>query len=221
MKNAALVTAITLGLAAASAGDAAASDRSSHERVKASAIKKDGAVVGLRLKLTLRPVDAARPVVRIGIGPNDSAKYDYSTFREQASDPKKGYLLHQFQEITLDAKEIGQGKAKEITLEVMYADAPQLAKWDAKKPVEVISAWGDKSSSVYWHVWGMQGWSPDKASVFKLPAAKKVSAPRKAARRVASALQSRTARRFTAARRATARAMTARRTALRTRFRGR
>ena len=63
MKNAALVTAITLGLAAA-AGDAAASDRSSHERVKASAIKKDGAVVGLRLKLTLRPVDAARPIVR-------------------------------------------------------------------------------------------------------------------------------------------------------------
>ena len=171
MKNAALVTAIALGLAAASAGDAAASDRSSHERVKASAIKKDGAVVGLRLKLTLRPVDAARPIVRIGIGPNDSAKYDYSTFREQASDPKKGYLLHQFQEISLDAKEIGQGKAKEITLEVMYADAPQLAKWDAKKPVEVITAWGDKTSSVYWHVWGMQGWSPDKASVFKLPAA--------------------------------------------------
>jgi hypothetical protein len=220
VKNAALVTAITLGLAAA-AGDAAASDRSSHERVKASAIKKDGAVVGLRLKLTLRPVDAARPIVRIGIGPNDSAKYDYSTFREQASDPKKGYLLHQFQEIALDAKEIGQGKAKEVTLEVMYADAPELAKWDAKKPVEVITAWGDKTSSVYWHVWGMQGWSPDKASVFKLPAAKKASAPRKAARRVASALRNRTARKLTTARRATARAMTARRTALRTRFRGR
>ncbi len=221
MKNAALVTAITLGLAAASAGDVAASDRSSHERVKASAIKKDGAVVGLRLKLTLRPVDAARPIVRIGIGPNDSAKYDYSTFREQASDPKKGYLLHQFQEIALDAKEIGQGKAKEITLEVMYADAPQLAKWDAKKPVEVITAWGDKTSSVYWHVWGMQGWSPDKASVFKLPAAKKVSAPRKAARRVTSTLRTRATRKLTSARRTTARAMTARRTALRTRFRGR
>lgn len=221
MKNAALVTAITLGLAAASAVDVAASDRSSHERVKASAIKKDGAVVGLRLKLTLRPVDAARPIVRIGIGPNDSAKYDYSTFREQASDPKKGYLLHQFQEIALDAKEIGQGKAKEITLEVMYADAPQLAKWDAKKPVEVITAWGDKTSSVYWHVWGMQGWSPDKASVFKLPAAKKVSAPRKAARRVTSTLRTRATRKLTSARRTTARAMTARRTALRTRFRGR
>ena len=221
MKNAGLVTAITLGLAAASAGDVAASDRSSHERVKASAIKKDGAVVGLRLKLTLRPVDAARPIVRIGIGPNDSAKYDYSTFREQASDPKKGYLLHQFQEIALDAKEIGQGKAKEITLEVMYADAPQLAKWDAKKPVEVITAWGDKTSSVYWHVWGMQGWSPDKASVFKLPAAKKVSAPRKAARRVTSTLRTRATRKLTSARRTTARAMTARRTALRTRFRGR
>ncbi len=222
MKNtAALVTAITLGLAAAAARDVAASDRSSHERVKATAIKKNGEVVGLRLKLTLRPVDAARPIVRIGIGPNDSTKYDYATFREQASDTKKGYLLHQWPEIPLDAKEIGQGKAKEVTLEVMYADAPQLARWDAKKPVEVISAWSDKGASVYWHVWGMQGWNPDKASVFKLPAAKKVSAPRKAAARRVAALRTSAARKLTTARRATARALTARRTALRTRFRGR
>lgn len=217
---AALVTALGLLLAVR---DAAASDRSSHERVKATAIKKDGEVVGLRIKLTLRPVDSARPVVRIGIGPNDAAKYDYSTFREQASDPKKGYLLHQWPEITLDPKEIGQGKAKEVTFEVLYADAPALAGWDAKKPVEVISAWSDKTASVYWHVWGMQGWNPDKASVFKLPAAGKKAgkSPRKAVRRVAAALRGGTARKLTSARRATARAITARTSALRTRFRGR
>jgi len=226
VKTAAITLGLSLALAAALAGDAAANDRSSHERVKPTEIKKNGEVVGLRIKLTLRPVDDARPIVRIGIGPNDPAKYDYSTFREQASDPKKGYLLHQFPEIELTKAEIGQGKAKQITLEVMYADAPELAKWDVTKDVELISAWGDKTSSVYWHVWGMQSWNADKASVFKLPAAgKKVSAPRKAARRVAM-LRTSVARKLTA-RRTTARKLTARRTAarkftaLRTRFRGR
>lgn len=217
MKTAAVTTALSLLLAVAAARDAAAyNDRSSHERVKATAIKKDGAVVGLRLKLTLRPVDDARPVVRIGIGPNDQSKYDYATFRDQASDPRKGYLLHQWPEIALDKKEIGQGKAKEVTLEVMYADAPELAKWDASKPVEVISAWSDKTASVYWHVWGMQGWSPDKASVFKLPAAKKTAgkSPKKAVRRLATTA----ARKLTSARRATARALSARRSLLRGRF---
>jgi hypothetical protein len=207
---------------AALARDAAAQDRSSHERVKVTAIKEKGEVVGLRMKLTLRPVDSARPVVRIGIGPNDATKYDYATFRDQASDPKKGYLLHQFQEITLDAKEIGPGKAKPITLEVRYADVPALATWDPAKPLEVISAWSDSKASVYWHVWGMQSWSADKASVFKLPAAKKktASAPKKAARKVAM-LRRTAARKLTTVRRTTARALTARRTALRTRFRAR
>lgn len=217
MKTAALTIALSVALAAA-AGDAAAFDRSSHERVKATGIVKDGAVVGLRLKLTLRAVDDSRPVVRIGIGPNDQAKYDYATFREQASDPKKGYLLHQWPEIELAKADIGQGKAKEITLEVMYADAPELARWDPKKPVEVISAWGDKSASVYWHVWGMQGWNPDKASVFKLPAARKkaVRTPKKAARQIAN-LRTSAVRKLAVARR-----FTARRTAsLRTRFRAR
>jgi hypothetical protein len=217
VKTAALVVALSIALAAA-AGDAAAFDRSSHERVKATAIKKDGAVIGLRLKLTLRAVDDTRPVVRIGIGPNDSAKYDSSTFREQASDPKKGYLLHQWPEIELSKGELGQGKAKEITLEVMYADAPDLARWDATKPVEVISAWSDKTASVYWHVWGMQGWNPDKASIFKLPAAKTRAArvPKKAARRIAM-VRTGAVRKLAAARRFTAR----RTAALRTRFRAR
>jgi hypothetical protein len=220
VKTAAITTALALLLAAAGAREAAAqSDRSSHERVKASAIKKNGEVVGLRLKLTLRPVDDARPVVRIGLGPNDPAKYDYATFRDQASDPTKGYLLHQFPEITLDKKEIGQGKAKEITLEVMYADAPELAKWDPAKEVEVISAWSDKTASVYWHVWGMQGWTADKASLFKLPAAKKTAGkPAKKAVRRLAALRTSAARKLTTARRATARALTARRPVLRTRF---
>ncbi len=219
MKTAA---AIAIIVTAALARDAAAQDRSSHERVKVSAIKENGEVVGLRMKLTLRPVDSARPVVRIGIGPNDSTKYDYATFRDQASDMKKGYLLHQFQEITLDAKEIGPGKAKPIELEVRYADVPALAKWDPAKPLEVISAWSDAKASVYWHVWGMQSWSADKASVFKLPAARKktASTPKKAARRVAM-LRRTAARKLTSVRRTTARALTARRTALRTRFRGR
>ena len=221
MKTAVITTALSIALAAALAGDAAASDRSSHERVKATEIKKNGEVIGLRIKLTLRPVDDARPVVRIGIGPNDPAKYDFATFREQASDLKKGYLLHQFTEIELSKAEIGQGKAKPITLEVMYADAPGLAKWDVKKDVELISAWGDKTSSVYWHVWGMQSWTADKASLFKLPAAgKKASAPRKAARRIA-ALRTGAVRKLTTARKLTARKLTARRTTLRTRFRAR
>ena len=221
MKTAAIATALSIALSIAAAGDVAASDRSSHERVKASEIVKNGEVVGLRIKLTLRPVDDARPVVRIGIGPNDPAKYDYATFREQAADPKKGYLLHQFPEIELTKAEIGQGKAKAITLEVMFADAPELAKWDPSKQVELISAWGDKTASVYWHVWGMQSWTADKASLFKLPAAgKKARAPRTAARRIA-ALRTSAARKLTTARRATARKLTARRTALRTRFRAR
>lgn len=213
----ALVIVSVFSLLVVAAGGADASDRSSHERVKATAISKDGEVVGLRIKLTLRPVDSNRPVVRIGIGPNDSAKYNYSTFREQASDPKNGYLLHQWPEITLDAKDIGQGKAKPITLEVMYADVPALAKWDVKKPVELISAWGDATSGVYWHVWGMQGWNPDKASVFKLPSKKKATVRKKAAAgaaRLRSAVRKLTPRKLS-------RRLTARRTAMRGRLRAR
>jgi hypothetical protein len=218
VKTAAAIAVIAIGLGFAR--EAAAFDRSSHERIKISAIKKGTEVIGLRMKLTLRPVDESRPVVRIGIGPNDPSKYDYAAFREQASDPKKGYLLHQWPEITIDKKDIGQGKAKEVTLEVLYADAPELAKWDPAKEVEIISAWSDAKASVYWHVWGMQSWNPDKASVRKLPARKTAKAPRKAARRVA-ALGRTAARRFTTARRAAARTLTARRTALRTRVRSR
>ncbi len=221
MKTAAAVI-LALAVSAAFAREAAAQDRSSHERVKVTAIKKAGEVIGLRMKLTLRPVDDTRPVVRIGIGPNDASKYDYATFRDQASDASKGYLLHQWPEITLDAKAIGRGKAKPIELEVLYADNPALARWDATKPLEVISAWSDSKASVYWHVWGMQSWSADKASVFKLPAARKkaASTPKKAARRVAMLGRS-AARKVTSARRTTARAFKARRTALRTRFRSR
>jgi hypothetical protein len=43
-----------------------------------------------------RPVDDARPIVRIGIGPERPGQVRLLHLPRSASDPKKGYLLHQF-----------------------------------------------------------------------------------------------------------------------------
>jgi hypothetical protein len=82
------------------AGDAGAG-QSFHERVSASPITKDGEVVGLRLKLTLRPLEYQRDHVRIGLGPK-AATYD-ANYRALASDASQGYLLHQWPTIATTA----------------------------------------------------------------------------------------------------------------------
>ncbi len=136
-----------------------------HEKIEAKPIKKDGQVVGLRLTLTLRPDSSGgHDKVRVGLGPMKkpaNAPYDWQ--RKAASDPKDGYLLHQFPEIKIDA---AKDKAKEVTLEVLYADVPGLAPGTE---VEVVSAWNGKSNPTYWHVWGMQEITRDAKMVIKLP----------------------------------------------------
>ena len=152
-----LPTLMLVGLA----GRADAQSRSSHERIKATAIKRQGATVGLRLKMTLRPT-GDHTNVRIGLGPGDTTYAN--DYRDQAADPGKGYLLHQFAEIT----DLKPGEPKEVTLEVMYKDAPKLTP--GQKGIEVISAWNNKDhNSSYWHVWGMQKAQVDASSVIDLP----------------------------------------------------
>ena len=174
MKRALALPLLLLGLVVHSA---AADAQSFHEKVTASQIKKGGQVVGLRLKLTLRPENGStQDKVRVGLGPMTPkpAGADYDWHRPMASDMSKGYLLHQWPEISIDpAKE----KAKEVTLEVLYADVPGL------KPgteVEVISTWNAPNNRSYWHVWGIQSVYADKGSVIKLPEAKAPAAAKEA-----------------------------------------
>ena len=189
MKIALALPVLALGLLAA-APDADAV--SAHERVEAKPITKGGEVVGLRLKLTLRPDGSGYDKVRIGIGPNNGTRP--SDHRGAASDPGKGYLLHQFPEVT----GVEANKPKEVTVEVLYKDAPNL------KPgadVEVITAWSGPHNPGYFHVYGMQSVQRDAASVIKLPQPK-AGAGSEASQ--ASNSRARAARRFSGARKKTA-----------------
>lgn len=151
-----------------------------HEKVEVKAIEG-----GLQLTLTLRPNEySGHTKVRIGLGPmnwqRDNRNYD--SHRKAASDPKAGYLLYQFPEIK--NLKPGKEKAREVTLTVLYADAPNLKPG---KEVEVITAWNAPSNKTYWHVWGMQAIYPDKSSVKKLPQPKKPRAAKPAAAKPAAA----------------------------------
>ncbi|MBT8495969.1 MAG: hypothetical protein KJO07_23190, partial [Deltaproteobacteria bacterium] len=101
--------AVILGLALSSQAEA----RSRHERVKVEPIKKSGKVVGLRLKLTLRPQDYGHDRVKIGLAPTGGiAKAGLSgNFRDYASNRKKGFLFHQWKEVT----GLKTGQPKEMT----------------------------------------------------------------------------------------------------------
>jgi hypothetical protein len=163
-----------------------------HERVEAKPITKGGEIVGLRLTLTLRP-SGSEKAVKIGLGGNYNNSGSYQT---AASDPKAGYLLHQFPEIQVDGR-----TPKEVKLEVLYKDAPGL-KPGSK--VEVVSAW----MGSHLHVWGMgrAGLTP---TTIDLPRPAGATAPRtgngaSAARARASQLrQTSAARRSATARSAT------------------
>ena len=170
MKRALALPLLFLGLIVHSA---AADAQSFHEKVTATQIKKGGQVVGLRLKLTLRPENGStQDKVRVGLGPMTPkpAGADYDWHRPMASDMSKGYLVHQWPEIEIDPK---KEKSKEVTLEVLYADVPGL------KPgteVEVISTWNAPGNRSYWHVWGLQSVMKDPKSVIKLPEPKAAAA---------------------------------------------
>jgi hypothetical protein len=209
MKIALSLPVLAFGLLAASP---AAEAVSAHERVEAKPITKGGEVVGLRLKLTLRPDGSGYDTVRIGIGPNDGTRP--SDHRGAASDPGKGYLLHQFPEV----KGVPGNTPKEVTVEVLYKDAPGLLKAGAE--VEVITAWSGPHNKGYWHVYGMQSIQRDAASVIKLPQPKagagsqasqaSSSRARAASRMTATRKATAATRKNTAARKATARKSTAR-----------
>ncbi|HLU65142.1 MAG TPA: hypothetical protein VKZ63_02635 [Kofleriaceae bacterium] len=207
-----------LGLVAA-APDAEAV--SAHERVEAKPITKGGEVVGLRLKLTLRPDSSGYDTVRIGIGPNNGTRP--SDHRGAASDPSKGYLLHQFPEV----KGLKANTPKEVTVEVLYKDVPNLKPGSA---VEVITAWSGPHNPGYWHVYGMQSIQADKASVITLPQSKASQAqqqnlgrsPRaRAARRLSAAKRKLPTYRKNLRKSTTARTSTARKSTVRARSRAR
>jgi len=132
-----------------------------HERVVVDPIKSKGVVVGMRIKMTLRPESYNR--VRVGI--NEAGK-KYSgkqgDFRTGASDMKAGHLLHQFKEIKVKAH-----SPNEVTLEVRYKDVPGL-KPGSK--IEIVSAFnsGRKNDS-YWHVYGMTSTLMSSPTFYDLP----------------------------------------------------
>ena len=194
------VPLLLLGLAGAS-GEAAA--ESFHERIEAKPINKGGEVVGLRLKLTLRP-NGGEKTVLIGLGSNPNK--DNSNYGNRASDPKLGYLVHQFAPIQLDSR-----NPKEVTLEVLYKDAPGLVPG---AEVDVVSAWKGTSRT---HVWGMNRGSISQPKI-TLPAAKTAggAAAADSAANRARATRGLAAKNRTAASKATARKTTGKATAKKT-----
>lgn len=136
------LTALVLFVALAT-GVRTADAESFHEKAEARPITKAGAVIGMRVVLTLRP-DGTQPTVLVGLG-KPSSSYSSSNYRTAATDPKQGYLLHQWPEVKLDGK-----TAKEVTLEVLFADVPNLKPGD---DVDLVTAWTGSSTV---HVWGMQ-----------------------------------------------------------------
>jgi hypothetical protein len=163
-----LVSVFTFGTLVFS-GSVASAQMSRHERVKVTPIKKAGAVIGARLKLTLRP-GYNHKRVRVGLGPMTYKKgsgNDWNAHRAMASDPKKGYLVHQFKEI----KGLEQNKPLEKKWELHYGKGN---KFKGGEKLEVISAWNNgAANNTYWHVWGMQGalGVNDPGSVVTLPKA--------------------------------------------------
>jgi hypothetical protein len=140
-----------------------------HERVKVTPIKEQGKVVGARLKLTLRPTGGEKRV-RVGLGPMNYREGGRNDYRALASDPKKGYLVHQFEEIT----GLSGNKPIEKNFEIRYGEGNKLK---GGEKLEVISAWnsttGNNANS--WHLWGMQNVHGinDPGSVVTLPTATK------------------------------------------------
>jgi hypothetical protein len=116
-----------------------------HERVEVSEITKDKQVVGMKIKLTLRPEGYER--ARIGIAP--AGKKASGDHREAASDPSKGHLLHQFKEVAFDTQD-----PKPVEVKLMYKDAPNLKPGEA---FELVSTFNKASNANYWHVYGMTG----------------------------------------------------------------
>jgi hypothetical protein len=159
---------------------------SHHERVEVTPMKSKGEVVGLRIKLTLRP-ENGQTTVRIGLGPKGGLARA-SDFREKASG-ETPYLLHQFKEM----RNLTDRQPKEVTLTVKYADAPNLVPG---KEVEVISAWNAPSYGSYWHVYGARTTlTPSGGNLIKLPAAKAPASSTSARQTLrASGTRSRTSR---------------------------
>ena len=153
-------------------GDAAAQAR--HERVKVTPITSKGKVIGAKFAMTLRS-EGGRSTVRIGLGPVGGLKESHiDDFRSLAADAAKGYLLHQFPEVTGLTSE-----AKEVSFKVLYKDVPGLKNGSE---VEVISAWNNADSSSYWHVFGAVTHMTSQADSFKLPKTPKKPRKKAAAR---------------------------------------
>lgn len=152
---------VTAALIAAAAEDADA--YSHHEKVTVSEMKSKGEVVGVRIKMTLRPDSSGYKQVRVGIGPPGGNHDSGDGWRKKASDSSAGHLLHQFPAIT----DIKNNTPKELTLEVKYADAPNLKPG---QEVEIISAWhGHPTSPNHWHIWGMSSPMSGPVKAINLP----------------------------------------------------
>ncbi len=165
-----------------------------HERVEIKEITKDKKVVGLKVKLLIKPESYER--VRIGI---NAAGAQASNHREAASDASKGHLLHQFAEVALDGT-----TAKPVELEVLYKDNPKLKPGES---FEIVSAYNKKSNATYWHVYGMTGagGTPDKYTMPGKAAAQRKSIVkdiRRAGKRTAKRRPRRQAKRPTTRQRA-------------------
>ena len=129
-------------LLATAAGLRDADAESFHEKEEARPITKGGAVVGMRVVVTLRP-DGSQPRVKVGLGKRKNS-FGSTNYQTAATDPAKGYLIHQWPEIEVPGK-----AAKEVTLEVLFADVPDLKPGD---DVDLVTAWVGSSRT---HVWGM------------------------------------------------------------------
>lgn len=146
---------ILLALLTVAAVASTAAAQSRHDRLSIKPLKQGSQTVGITLKLTLLPnTFRDGDIVRIGLGRNnwqDFTKAKGATdHRSAAADKAYGYAVYQ-----KEIRDIKTDDPREVTLEIPYADMPDLKPGDS---VDVFTAWGREGKVTNtWHVWGVNG----------------------------------------------------------------
>ena len=135
-----------------------------HERVSVTDWVEKGDVVGVKVKLTLRPTSFTQ--VRVGLGDQAQQslagmKNSDNTWREAAAGVKGNYIVHSFGEV----KGVTARTPKEVEFSVRYANAPNLKPG---QPIEVVTAW---KKGTYWHIHGAQSPLFNQKVTYNLPKA--------------------------------------------------
>ena len=133
-----------------------------HERVTVSEWVEKGDVVGIKVKLTLRPKGVTQ--VRVGLGDQSKqaiAKLNShdSSWRKAAAGVSGSFIVHSFGEV----KGVTARTPKQVEFSVRYSDAPNLTPG---QNIEVVTAWKKPN---YWHIHGAETPLYRQSVTYKLP----------------------------------------------------